>query len=141
MEHLDDISVEDLQRTLENVDGKRPAQRLIAAIAYKNGITQTELAEWYGVQRRTIYNWLKRLEDEPLEEAVTDEARSGRPRKITESQQKKLENVLQDSPADVGYDAASWTPALVQRFLQETFGVEYSRPSCRRLMKEAGPDS
>ncbi|SDY74746.1 hypothetical protein SAMN05216564_10955 [Halopenitus persicus] len=28
-----------------NVDGNKPTQRLLAAIAYKNGVTQTELAE------------------------------------------------------------------------------------------------
>ena len=27
-----------------------PTKRLLAAIAYKNGVTQTELAEWYDVQ-------------------------------------------------------------------------------------------
>lgn len=30
-----------------------------------------------------------------------------------------------------------WTPALVQEYLEETYGVEYSYPSCRRLLKEA----
>jgi len=53
MNHLDEISVEELQDALDNVDGKNPTQRLLAAIAYKNGVTQTELAEWYDVQRRT----------------------------------------------------------------------------------------
>lgn len=28
--------------------------------------------------------------------------------------------------------------ALVQEYLAETFDVEYSRPSCRRFLKEAG---
>jgi predicted DNA-binding protein YlxM (UPF0122 family) len=55
------------------VEGNKPTQRLLAAIAYNNGLTQTELAEWYDVQRRTIYSWLKRLEtDESLEQAVAD---------------------------------------------------------------------
>ncbi|SEP24808.1 Helix-turn-helix domain-containing protein [Halogranum amylolyticum] len=61
MDHLDKISVEKLQLTLDEVEGKKPTQRLTAAIAYKNGVTQTELAEWYGVQRRTIHTWLKRV--------------------------------------------------------------------------------
>jgi transposase len=30
------------------------------------------------------------------------------------------------------------TPALVNEFLEETYDVEYSLPSCRRLLKEAG---
>ncbi|GAA0249672.1 hypothetical protein GCM10009000_077400 [Halobacterium noricense] len=138
MDHLDKISVRDLQQALDEVEGKKPTQRLMAAIAYKNGVSQTELAEWYGIQRRTIYSWLKRLEQEPLEQAVRDDHRSGRPRKLSDDQQTQFEETLQNPPTKTGYDAPAWTPALVQRYLDETFGVDYSRPSCRRLMKEAG---
>lgn len=87
MDHLDAISIEDLHRALDEVEGKTPTQRLTAAIAYKNGVSQTELAEWYDVQRRTIYSWLTRLEEEPLAQAVCDAPRSGRPRKLSEAQQ------------------------------------------------------
>ena len=38
VDHLDEISVEELQDALDNVDGKKPTQQLLAAIAYKNGI-------------------------------------------------------------------------------------------------------
>lgn len=139
MDHLDEISVEELQTALDNVEGKKPTQRLLAAIAYKNGLTQTELAEWYGVQRRTIYSWLKRLDtDESIEQAVTDAHRSGRKRKLSEQEQKEFEEIVHESPEEVGVDAPAWTPALVQQYLDETYDVEYSIPSCRRLLKEAG---
>ncbi|EMA53268.1 transposase [Halococcus salifodinae DSM 8989] len=138
MDHLDDISIEELQEALDEVNAAKPAQRLLAAIAYKNGITQTELAEWYGVQRRTIYSWLKRLDDGPLDQAVVDAPRSGRPRKLTTKQRQEFEAALHESPTEVGYDEPAWTPALVGRFVHDAFGVEYSEPSCRRLMKEAG---
>jgi len=139
MDHLNDISVEDLQEALDNVDGNKPTQRLLAAIAYKNGVTQTELAEWYGTGRRTIYSWLMRLDtDESLEQAVTDAKRTGRKRKLSESQQQEFEETVHDPPTEVGYDAPAWTPALVQDFLEDTYGVDYSYPSCRRLLKEAG---
>ena len=139
MGHLEEISVERLQDALDNVEGKKPTQRLLAAIAYKNGITQTELAEWHDVQRRTIYSWLTRLDtEESLEQAVTDAHRSGRKRKISEKQQQAFEETVQDPPTAVGIDAPAWSPVLVQRYLEETCGVEYSIPSCRRLLKEAG---
>jgi transposase len=139
VDHLDELSVEELQDALDNVDGKKPAQRLLAAIAYKNGVTQTELAEWYDVQRRTIYNWLTRLDtDESPEQAVSDDKRTGRKRKLSEEQQEEFEETVHGSPSKVGIDAPAWTPALVQQFLKETYGVEYSIPSCRRLLKEAG---
>jgi transposase len=137
MDHLDEISVAELQRALGEVEGAKPAQRLVAAIAYKNGITQTELAEWFGVQRRTIYNWLKRLDAESLETAVEDAHRPGRPRRLSEEQQDELERTLHASPTEAGYDESEWTPTLVQRFIEERFDVEYSRPSCRRFMREA----
>ena len=139
MDHLDEISVEELQEALDNVDGNKPTQRLLAAIAYKNGVTQTELAEWYGTGRRTIYSWLMRLDtDESLEQAVTDAKRTGRKRKLSESQQQEFEETVHDPPTEIGYDAPAWTPALVQEFLEDTYGVEYSYPSSRRLLKEAG---
>lgn len=138
MEHLSEISIEQLQDALDSVEGTKEAKRLMAAIAYKNGITQTELAEWYGVQRRTIYSWLKRLESEQLAESVRDEHRSGRPRKLSDTQQKQLHETLHEPPSQAGYDVPVWTPNLLQRHLEETFDVSYSRPSCRRLLKEAG---
>ncbi|AKU09372.1 transposase (plasmid) [Haloferax gibbonsii] len=139
MKHLDEITVEELQDALDNVDGKKPTQRILAAIAYKNGVTQTELAEWYDVQRRTIYSWLKRLDtDESLERAVSDDKRTGRKRKLSESQQSKFEEAVHGPPQEVGIDAPAWTPALAQNFLEETYDIKYSIPSCRRLLKEAG---
>jgi len=135
MDHLDEISVEELQDALDNVEGNKPTQRLLAAIAYKNGLTQTELAEWHDTGRRTIYSWLMRFDtDEPLEQAVSDGHQSGRKRKLSESQQEEFEQIVHKSPEEVGIDE----PALVQEFLEETYGVEYSYPSCRRLWKEAG---
>ena len=83
MDHLDEISVEELHDALDNVEGKKPAQRLLAAIAYKNGVTQTELAERHNTGRRTIYSWLKRLiRVESLEQTVIDVHRSERKRKV-----------------------------------------------------------
>ena len=139
MEHLDEIPVEDLQNALNNVEGKKPTQRLLAAIAYKNGVPQSELAEWYGVERKTIYNWLKRLDtDKSLEQAVVDAHRSGRKRKLSATEQEQFEATVHESPEKVGLEAPAWTPALVQQYLEETYDVEYSIPSCRRLLKEAG---
>jgi transposase len=139
MDHLDEVSVEELQDALDKVEGNKPTQRLLAAIAYKNGVTQTELAEWHDTGRRTIYSWLKRLDtDESLEQAVTDAHRSGRKRKLSESQQEAFKQTVHEPPEKVGIDAPAWTPALVQEYLEETYGVEYSYPSCRRLLKEAG---
>lgn len=73
MKHLAEVSAEELHDDIDNVAGKKPSERLLAAIAYNGGVTQTELTEWYDVQRRTIYIWLNRLDtDESIEQATTN---------------------------------------------------------------------
>lgn len=85
MKHFDATSVEELQDALHNVDRNKPTQRLLAAIAYKNGVTQTELAEWYDVQWRAIYNWLTRLDiDESLAHTLSEHKRTGRKQKFSD---------------------------------------------------------
>ena len=138
MDHLEDLSVDELHATLENVEGKKPTQRLLAAIAYKNGVTQTELADWHDVERKTIYSWLNRLDAESLEAAVEDEHRPGRPRKLSEDERLEFERTVQVSPP-APYDVGSgWSPSIVQQYLVDTYDVEYSLPSCRRILKEVG---
>ncbi len=69
---------------------------------------------------------------------MTDAYWSGRKRKLSETQQEEYEATVHDPPEEVGIDAAAWTPTLVQQYLDETYEIEYSLPSCRRLLKEAG---
>ena len=139
MDHIEEIAIDELHQALDSVEEKRPTERLVAAIAYKNGITQTELAQWFDTGRRTIYNWLQRLDtDEPLAEAVSDDHRSGRNRKLSENELERFREELHESPEELGYDEPAWTTKLVRHHLEEAYDVEYSIPSCRRLLKEAG---
>jgi transposase len=139
VDHLNEISLDELHDALEKVETKRPTQRLLAAIAYKDGVPQTQLAEWNDTGRRTIYSWLMRFDtDEPLIEAVTDNHRSGRNRKLSEEELDEFRQTVRQQPEEVGYDEPAWTTKLVRHHLKETYGVEYSIPSCRRLLKEAG---
>lgn len=137
MDHLDDVPADDLRQALDRVDGKTPALRLVAAIAYRNGVGQTELADWFGVERKTVYNWLRRFEDAPPVEAARDAPRPGRPSKLTSEQRKRAREAIAADPCTVGHDAPEWTPETVAEYVYERFGVDYSKSSCRRLLREA----
>jgi transposase len=141
MAHLEEIAADDLRQILAEVEGKQATQRVMVGLNYKNGQTQAELAEIYGVTEKTIYNWLCRLDrlaDEPVEEVVYDDDRSGRPPKLTDAEHERLEEVLLQSPTEVDYNAPAWTPALAQRYIAETFDVDYCIRQVRNLMTEAG---
>ena len=94
MERLTDITVDDLRKALDSVEEKMPAQRLFTAIVYKNGITQSELAEWFDVERKTINNSSTGLEKPEFESAVLDADRPVRPRKPNEGQLDETESGL-----------------------------------------------
>ena len=139
MARLEDVTADRLRRALNRVEEARAAKRLTAAIAHKHGVSQTDLAEWYGVSRRTVHNWLARFEGgESPERAAGDHPREGRPPKLDEDRREQLFTTLREPPAAAGYDAPAWTPTLLQRHLSTVFDVSYSRPSRRRLLREAG---
>lgn len=144
MSRLDDVPVEDLRAALDEVEEKRPVKRLMVAIAYKHGVTQTDLADWYGVERKTIYNWLTRFDTadgvEAIVDAARDDVRPGRPRKLSDQQIADVVNTLHRPPTEAGYDASTWTSALLERYIEETFGIEYAQSSCRRLLAEVDTD-
>jgi transposase len=143
MAKLDHLSVEQLHDALEEVEDKRAIQRILAAISYNDGVTQQTLADRHGVSRRTIYSWMDRFSAESLDpttiaRAATDEDCPGRPRRLSNEHLNEVEQQLHEPPTEAGIDAPAWTPALLQQHLRDTFDVEYSRPSCRRLLNEAG---
>ncbi|WP_424004743.1 helix-turn-helix domain-containing protein [Haloarcula salina] len=134
------VSVEELRSYLREVEGKTATQRITVGINHKEGVSQTELADWYDVSRTTIHNWLnrlERLEDEPPEAVIYDEKRPGRPPKLDDCQQRQLTEVLTESPREVGFDAEEWHPKLARVYIEETFDVEYTVSYVRELMHEA----
>jgi transposase len=124
-----------LHDALAAVEGKRPTRRLVAAIASNNGLSRTEPSEWFGVGRRPIDAWLERL---PLRETVADDNRYGRKQKLSEKILIQFRETFHEPPIEAGYDRPAWTTELVRHHLEETHHVEYSTPSCRRLLEEAG---
>lgn len=134
-----DRSVAALRNALEEVDAKKPTLRLVAAIAHENGVTQTELADWFGVERKTIHNWLSRFDGTSPENSARDAGRPGRPSKLAPKQRRRLNEALDADPGTFGYGGSEWTPRLVADHVREAFGVTYSISSCRRLLREHDP--
>lgn len=141
MDRLEGVTVKELHECLDRVEGKTATLRIVVGINYKNDITQSELAEWYGVTRTTIHNWLdrlERLENESLEDVIYDDHRPGRPPKLTADQQEWLESILQAPPDEWGVDANAWSVRLIKRLIADQFDVEYTPRHVRILMNRAG---
>jgi transposase len=141
MGKLDDVSAAALRDALDDATGAKEATRLLLALAYKDGVEVDTLTERYGVPESTVYSWLDRFETEPIEAAATDDARPGRPSKLSPAQRRQVTEWLRASPREYGHDATEWTPALLRERIAGEFGVTYSRGHLRRLREELSPDS
>lgn len=131
---LEDVSIEDLRATLDEVEGRKPTERLLAAIIYKQGPSVPTIAEWFGREPDTVYRWFERLETRPVLEAVRDDPRPGRPSRLDPEEMARFDAALSGTPREWGYDREKWTPRLVQQLLSAEFGVEYSLRHTRRLI-------
>ena len=143
MASLDSMSTDDLRQVLAEVEGKKPTQRVMAAINYleEDEATLTDVAGRYGYTAGWLSRWLDRFErlaDEPFEEVVYDEHRSGRPSELSDEQHERFVKVLHELPEEVGLDAPAWSVPLVRHYLSEEFDVEYCERHVRRLLSEAG---
>ncbi|MFB6086750.1 MAG: helix-turn-helix domain-containing protein [Halodesulfurarchaeum sp.] len=138
MTKLENISTADLHDALDEVEEKKPAQRLMLAILYKQGPSVPMIGDWFDMRDETIYRWFTEMEENPLMEAIYDKPRPGRPTKLAEAQRTKFEAALKDPPRDADLEASAWTPKLARKYLREEFDVDYSLRHVRRLMHEAG---
>lgn len=135
---LENVSLEELQALLDEVDERVPTQRVITAIGRKLDLSTETLAALNDVSDQTIRNWLNRFKDHPIDRAPYDDSRSGRPPKLTDEQKAEFFAELHESPEEIGYDRQVWFPALAYRHLKETYDVEYSPSQIYRLLHEAG---
>ena len=99
MGNLENVSVEDLRQILAEVDDADATERLMAAITYKeiDDLTQKEAADLYGFSSSWASKWftrLERLEEEPFEDVVYDEPRSGRPSDLSDQEYQRFVDVL-----------------------------------------------
>ena len=138
MVRLETVDVEALEIALEQARGKREAKRLIVAIIYKRGPSVPMIAEWLNIREATIYRWFDRLEEEPVEEAVRDRDRPGRPPKLDAEKREMFQHAVAHPPEASGYDEPSWSTQLAKRFLEDECGVDYTPRHVRRLMRGAG---
>ena len=139
MARLENVPVEDLLDALDVATDAKPTRRLMVAVLYKRGHSVPVIADWFELRENTVYAWFDRLEAEPVEQAVRDRPRPGRPPKLDEDERRELAATLAEPPEGVGYDADAWSPALVQRHIAETYGVEYTRRHVRNLLEDVGP--
>lgn len=74
---LANVARDDLHRKLDEIADK-PTQRLMVGILYKVGFSVPTIADWFDMRENTLYDWFHRLDAEPIDQAIYDDAPPGR---------------------------------------------------------------
>ena len=110
---------------------------LLAILAITAGQSCEEVAQTLRVTRKTVHQWVRRLlVDGPT--GVTRQKPTGRPAKLTQTQNQELAKLLEDGPVLAGFASAGWRSPMIQQLIYERFGVFYNVFYLAQFLKNLG---
>jgi len=103
----------------------------------KGDLNQSEVARRVHVCRQTVSRWVDEFRTGGRE-ALKRAGRAGRKAELTESDRKRLEELLLQGPEKLGYETPLWTCARVAHLIEGEFGVEYHPGHVWKILDDLG---
>jgi transposase len=111
--------------------------RIRAVEAVQNGMTVSQTATAYGVDRTTLHRWLAR-HDQDGEQGLQRRPVSGRPRKLATLTAKRLKRIVLAPASKFGFETDLWTVSRLHTVLEDQLKVEVSEDTVWRRLRDAG---
>lgn len=115
----------------------RLVKRIHAILYIAEGKLVDDVGTILNLSPQAIYNYIKTFVLKGLDSLVYRHP-PGRPPKLTKSQRKELEKLIDDGPEAAGYDCGGWNTCLIQDLILTRFGVEYNPHYVAELLKNMG---
>lgn len=126
-----------LKAALASTKEHRKQLRLLALLKLQEGKKISAIAEFFGVHRTTVPEWIKRVNAEGLA-GLDERSGRGRPARLTNDQRVALRDQLQSPPSKYGLTGNLWTGKLLRDHIAAEFGVHYQLAAMYLLFKELG---
>jgi transposase len=111
--------------------------RLLAVQRVLEGYTVAEVAEFLGVDPRSVRRWFATYR-EGGGQSLLSRPVSGRPPKLTVTQEKIVRRWLGDSPSEHGFETELWTALRLGQLIQEEFGVRLNSRYLSAWLRDRG---
>ena len=125
-------------------DGRKLDHKTLEAIRMRavkqvlEGKSPEEVADFYGMNHRTIYRWLEKYHYGGWS-ALKAKPIPGRPPKLNASQMRWLANTIREKdPRQLCFPWALWTLGMVRELIERKFGIKLSEVSVGRILKTLG---
>jgi transposase len=97
-------------------------RRRLAVQRLLDGYSADEVAAFLNVSPRTVWRWLALARGQGPE-GLSAQPVSGRPPKLSHTQEKIVQRWVRDSPTKHGFATALWTAAHIAQLIEQEFGV------------------
>ena len=111
--------------------------RIAAGLLVLRGWTSSQVAELFEVSRWSAVQWIQRLNENGLK-GLEEKPRPGRPVRLAESIQIRLEKALTRDPRDCGLSRNRWDGVAVVEYLQRQHGVQLKVRQAQRWIRRLG---
>jgi len=125
-----------LQKAYKSGDAKM-IRRIMALLDFSRGDSPDEIASKHGVSVSSVYAWLKQLITWGVD-SLKAKWRGGRGSKLSQSQKKRLSDLIKAGSQAAGYPSGCWSGLLVQDLIWREFGVLYNAHYVCELLKTLG---
>lgn len=96
-----------------------------------------QVADAYGVDRTTLYRWVRRFHERG-DEGLQRKPGSGRPRLLAKFDVFALNDILVQPASEFGFETDLWTVRRLRQVVQEHYGVSVSARTIWRRLRDAG---
>lgn len=111
--------------------------RLDLVLLAVNGMPVKEIAALYNESPTTISYWTKKVVEQGVESLRSGE-HTGRKPRLSEEQLRQLDDDLQKTPADFGYEFNLWDGLILSRHLADHYDVDIKVRQCQRIIRQLG---
>lgn len=116
----------------------RYQKRVDVVEAVQRGEPPTLVARVFGTSERNVFNWLARYRSGGWD-ALKEGKRSGRPPKLSGEVMQWLYNAItMGNPEQYKLPFCLWTLAIIRTMLKKHHGIEISKSSISRILKQLG---
>ena len=132
MPNAENCSIAELDTAAKAAPSKRSHNRLMAIRALLLGILHSQVAALYGITRRTLSYWIKQFNEQGID-ALIENSRSGRPRKISPEQSDYYCEII-EHPKQV--NQTHWTAKKFHGYISEQLEHEVGYSTVVRWLHE-----
>ncbi len=111
--------------------------RFRAVLAVERGQPIGQVADAYGVNRTTLFRWLRRFTSQGSR-GLERRAGSGRPRLLSALDMEAVNDIVLEPASVFGFESDLWTVSRLRQIIHEHYGVTISPDTVWRRLREAG---